>query len=239
MLQQQHKRASEDAFAASHSVKADLINSTKDQLPEMLWFDCLLVNYEFNEAGKLFHRTVDILDQFVPVDSKEIITGLVSSFSLMPYEKQAEIRQLLRVNSLEETVFPEEFKHAISLYEQCPMAWLFADWRSTERVKHEMGLRYLQEATARLLASYSKHATRCRMFALSRMANRGKIIFVKGATDELIEDLCAYSDAMPEEDQARTEASVRAMFGGIFSLISADARTWSDYFWRQNYTILV
>lgn len=237
---QQHKQANQDAPAASDAVRADLINSTIDQLPEMLWFDCLLVNYEFNETGDMFHRTVDILDQFIPVDSKEIVTGLVSSFSLVPSEKQGEIRQLLRVNRLEETVFPAQFKHAISLYEQCPMAWLFADWRSIERVDPEIGLRYLKKAAKRLLDSNSKHATRCRMFALSRMANRGKIVFVQGAMDELIEDLCAYSDAMREEDQARTEASVRAMFGGIFSLMNADTNiTWSDYFWFENDRISV
>src|SRR5437763_10033526 len=42
---------------------------------------------------------------------------------------------------------------------------------------------------------------------------------------------------MAEEAQLRTEASVRAMFSGIFDLANAENKAWSAYFWRHNYKI--
>jgi hypothetical protein len=236
---QQHKQVKKTLLPPLMQLGVTLTSWTEDKLPEMLWADCLLTNYRFNQAGGIFHKTVDIIDEFYPEDSKVIVTGLVSSFSLVPEDKRAEVRRVLAEEGLDEAVFPEAFKHAISLYEQCPMGWLFEDWRRTERVDFEIGVRYMKEAAKRLLASKSKHSTRCRMFALSRMVKRGKIIFVKGAMDDLIEDLCAYSDSMAEEGQQRVEASIRAMFGGYFDMPGGDVRAWPAYFWRHNYKISV
>jgi len=206
-------------------------------LPELFWADCLQQMHEFNEAGAVFHRALDIVDKHVPAESKEIVNGLVTSFLLIPIEKRAEIRQSLEQEGLDKVVFSDSFKHAISLYMECPMYWLFDEWRSNHHVDFEKGLHYMRGATERLLASRSKHATRCRMFSLARLANRGKLIFVKGAVDDVIDDLCAYSDSMPEEDQKRTESTVRAMFAAHLAVGYRDVREWPPYFWRHNYKL--
>lgn len=234
---QEHKRIKKRLVPPLVELGVKLDNWSADMLPELFWPDSLLVTYEFNRAGGLFHKALDIVDEFVPSESNEIVTGLLSSFSLVPIDKRADVRLALQRNRLDEAVFSDPFKHGISLYEECPMHWLFEDWQNRAHVNLELGIRYMRGATERLLASRSKHATRCRMFSLARMANRGKLIFVKGAVDNVIDDLCSYSDSMPEEDQNRTEATVRAMFGAHLALAYRDARNWPPYFWRHNYGI--
>jgi hypothetical protein len=196
---QDHKQFKKTLMPPLMQLGITLTSWTDDKMPEMLWFDSLLVNYEFNEAGGLFHTTLDIIDQFVSVDSKETFTGMLSSFSMVPVEKRAEVRRILKDEGLDEAVFLEDFKHAISLYEECPMGWVFEDWRETDRVDFEIGVRHMKEAAGRLLASKSKHATRCRMFPLSRMVKHRKIVFIKEALDDLIEHLSTYSDEINSE----------------------------------------
>ncbi|MDX6499809.1 MAG: hypothetical protein QOG23_3069 [Blastocatellia bacterium] len=234
---QDHKHVKKSLIPPLVNLGVKLDNWSADTLPELFWADCLLVTHEFNQAGAVFHRTLDTIDKFVPAESKEIVNGLVTSFLLVPIEKRADVQRSLEQQGLDEAVFSDPFKHAISLYGECPMYWLFEDWRSNHHVDLEEGIRYMREATERLLASRSKHATRCRMFSLARLANRGKLIFVKGAVENVIDDLCAYSDSMAEEDQKRTEATVRAMFGAHLSLGYRDTRTWPPYFWRHNYRL--
>ncbi len=219
----EHKQVKKTLLPPMAQLGVQLSSWAKNMLPEMLWSDCLLLHYEFNQAGGVFHRTLDSIDEFIPGDSKDIVTGFVSSFALVPVEKRAEARRALHEEGLGEVVFPEAFQHAISLYEECPMGWLFEDWRREERVDPEIGIGYLKNAAERLLASRSKHATRCRMFGLARMAKHGRIVLIKGQTDHLAKELSAYSDAIPEEDQEKTEAGIRAMFGAFFNLTGADA----------------
>jgi hypothetical protein len=188
-------------------------------------------------SGGLFHKALDIIDEFVSNESNEIVTGLLSSFSLVPIDKRVDVRLALKRDRLDEAVFSDAFKHGISLYEECPLHWLFQEWRNRQHVDCETGIHYMKDATERLLASRSKHATRCRMFSLARMVKRGKLIFVKGAVDNVIDDLCSYSDSMPEEDQKRTEATVRAMFGAQLAFGYQATREWPPYFWRHNYKL--
>lgn len=157
----------------------------------------------------------------------------------MPVEKRAEVRRTLHEEGLDEVVFPEAFKHAIALYEECPMGWLFEDWHRETRVDHEVGISYLKDAARRLLATRSKHSTRCRLFGIARMVKHGKIVFIKGQTDQAAEELSAYSDEISEEEQEKTESGIRAMFGACFNLSEADANVWAPYFWRHNYKITV
>lgn len=233
----EHKQVRKTLLPPLAQLGVQLSSWAKNMLPEMLWADCLLTHYEFNQAGGVFHRALDVVDEFMPGGSKEIVTGLVSSFALVPAESRAEVRRVLHEEGLDEVVFPETFRQAISLYEECPMGWLFEDWRREARVEPEVGITYLKGAARRLLASRSKHATRCRMFGIARMAKHGRIHFILGQTDHVARELSAYSDAIPEEEQLKTEATLRAMFGGLFSLSEAGSNAWPPYFWRHNYKI--
>jgi hypothetical protein len=211
--------------------------SWKTKAPELIWVDTLLEEYKLEEAGRIFHHALDILDRFVSDKSPQVLNGLVSSFSLVTIEARAGARQALEEDGFFDVIFPEHFKEAVSLYPECPMTWLFDDWRKNARADYESGLAHMKAATIRLLASHSKHASRCRMLPLSRLAKRGKLVFVKGEVDQLIDDLCAYSDLTAEEDQKRTESSIRAMFGAVFAVSEWDTADWSAYFWRHNYKI--
>lgn len=235
----EHKQVKKTLLPPMAQLGVQLSSWAKDMLPEMLWLDCLLLHYKLNQAGGIFHHTLDIVDEFVSADSKEVVTGLVSSFALVPVENRAEVRHAIHEEGLDEAVFPEAFRHAIALYEECPMRWLFEDWHRETRVDPEIGISYLKGAAARLLASHSKHSTRCRMFGLARMVKHGRIVLIKGQTNHVAEELCAYSDAIPEEEQEKTEASIRAMFGAFFNLSEADANAWAPYFWRHNYKISI
>jgi len=207
-----------------------------DLLPDMLWIDSILDNRTLGQAAGLFHSALDVLDEFVPTDSSSVLTGLISSFQLVPADKHPEAINALRSAKLYEHILPEGLKHGLSLYSQCPMLWMLSEWRQNTHVDFEVGVRYLKEVVVRLFASRSKHSTRCRMFALARMIKHGKILFAKDAS-EAVELLPKYSDSMPEEQQKKVESIARALFASFYG--SEDLRTsrWVPYFWRHNYEI--
>lgn len=236
----QHKQVKKTLLPPLMQVPSTPANWSRDKLPEMLWLDCLLEHIDFAPLGNIFHRALDLVDEFVlPGVGEapgEIVTGLVSSFALVPAEKRAEVRRALRAAGLDEVIFPEPFRHAVSLYGECPMAWLFEDWRRDAQLDHEAGARYMKEAVLRLFASGSQRAARCCQIGMARMLKHGRIV-VPVTMSDTVELLCDYSDEMPEEKQREAEAIFRAMFKALFHLSGADESGWPAYFWRHNYEI--
>src|SRR4051812_18637192 len=73
----------------------------RDALPELLWIDSFLSEHGLARSASIFHKFMDILDQFVPEDSKKVLTGMVSSFSLIPEERRRDALEAIHSSGLD------------------------------------------------------------------------------------------------------------------------------------------
>jgi hypothetical protein len=232
----EHRRVGKTLQPPLAQLSITTLNWQADMLPEMLWTECILNMQPLNVAANIFHNTLDILDDFVPHESKRVLTGLISSFALIPEDRRLEAIDLLTGRDLYDQILPSDLRHGLALYSQCPMMWLLANWQQETHVDFEVGIRYLKGAVVRLFGSRGKRATRCRMLALARMIKHRKILFTEGV-DQLVELLPSYSDAMAEDQQKHVESASRAMFSSFYETEDLKYGGWAPYFWRHNYHI--
>jgi hypothetical protein len=210
-----------------------------DMLPELLLIDAAVYQLSWSAAPGALHRAFDILDQFVPSDSKDFLTGLITSMKLVPEDRRADARAALVDNHLDDVLWPEGLRHGLALYPECPAAWIFADWRKTNAVDWQEGISYLKGAVRRLWNSKGVHSTRCRMFPVARAASHGKLHFMRTPEQErLIDLLVGYPAQLTEDEQRQVEATSRSMFGALSELIMGErVPDWVPYFWRKNYDL--
>lgn len=121
---QEHKRKGKSLLPPFAQLPISPISWVKDLLPEMLWLDSVLSSAELRVSTERFHRTLDVVDGYMPDDSKQVVTGLVSSFALVPHARREDVRSLLKRIGLFNKVFPREFLAVIGNYPNCPMSWL-------------------------------------------------------------------------------------------------------------------
>src|SRR5579883_279151 len=210
-----------------------------DVLPELLLIDAIVHKFSWSVAPDILHQMFDILDQFVPLDSSEVLVGLVSGMHLIPEEKRSDARKTLIKVRLDTDIWPDGFLHALALYPQCPALWLFDDWKNGNTVEWEEGISYLKGAVRRLWNSKGVYSTRCRMFPLARMAKHGKLHFMRTPEQEhLVDLLVGYPTKLTEDEQRQAEASSRSMFMVLSALMMGEKRPdWVPYFWRKNYDL--
>lgn len=204
-------------------------------LPEMLWIDAILSGVSLNRAVGIAYRALDILDAYVPADCRQVLTGMMSSFALVPEADRPDARKALGRNMLYDLVFPQDFCNALALYSQSPAHWPLEDWFKVNRIDCETGVRYLKVAVSRLWDPKSVHSTRCRMVPLARLIKHEKMVFSSSLT--IVELLPRYPDGLSEDDQRRAEAECRAMFGAVTLASRRETPEWVRYFWRHSFEI--
>lgn len=204
-------------------------------LPEMLWIDAVLGIRSLGEAASVVYGALDILDTYVPADSQEVLTGIISSFAVVPEDRRPDARNALTRDMVFDVAFPQDFCNAVALYSQCPAYWLLEDWREANRIDWESGVRYLKGAVTRLWDSRSVYSTRCRMMPLNRLVKHEKFAF--SSRVESIKLFPKYPDGLSEEDQVRVEGVTRAMFGAAIIGRRTGIPEWIPYFWRHNFEI--
>ncbi len=209
----------------------ELVKWQKDLLPELLWLDLLLESSSLSKSANLAHSTLDTIDAFVDDQGAQVLTGLVSSFSLVADHQRIAAVKALKDTDLYETAFPHEFRSALLNYPSCPMYWLVA---SESEEDHDLteGLEFVAGSVLRLFDSHGKHASRCRMIPLARMFKHGKIMLSPDVADD-VAVLAEYSEAMDPDRQSMVESMVRAMFLSISNML-IDPQHWSAPFWRRN-----
>jgi len=210
-------------------------NWIAEVLPEMLWIDAVLSRRSLGEATSIVYGTLDILDAYVLADSQEILTGMISSFAIVPEDRRSDARKALTGDMVFDVAFPQDFCNALALYSQCPAYWLVEDWREANRIDWEAGVRYLKGAVSRLWDSRSVHSTHCRMVPLARLMKHEKILF--SSRNESIKLFPKYPGGLSEDEQKEVEAVSRATFTGVIIGTRTEIPEWIPYFWRHNFEI--
>jgi hypothetical protein len=206
-----------------------------DMLPEMFLVDAAVDQLTWEAAPGALHQALDILDQFVPTDSDEILLGTISSMDLIPEDRRAEARSALADSGLFQVLMPEGLRHGLALYPKCPAAWLLANWPEEHTIDWEEGVRYLKGAVRRLWDSKSVYSTRCRMLPLARMIKHRKILFSPNV--ESIKLFPKYPTGLTEDEQHQVESVTRAMSNALIYDRDGKVRDWGPYFWRHSYEI--
>lgn len=212
-----------------------------DVLPEMFLTDAVIHQQTWKYGPKTLHNIYDILDQFVPPGSQRILTGTISSLSLIPEEARASARDALIDAGLFSNLLPNSLCHGLALYPLCPAAWLLLDWREGRTVDWEQGISYMKDAVRRLWLSKSIYATRCRMFSVARLLKHGKFLFPDTPEITEVMDLFPrYPTLLTEDEQRRVEATSRSMFMALYQVEhNGKVHDWIPSFWRHNYDISV
>ena len=220
--------------------KPTSVQWTLDDLPEMLLIEAAVSNLGWKSAPVALHAVCDALDKLLPIDSKHIVQGTISSFSLVPEERRAEARHALEELGFYDEIMPEAFLHAMALYPESPAAWLIEDWTKSRTIDFELAISYLKDAVRRLWYGHGVHATRCRMMPVARMFKNGKIKLL--ADPPHIEDFDLfpkYPSGLSEDEQQLVEAMSRTMFNALRASAAGDAdkSRWPQYFWHHSFSL--
>jgi hypothetical protein len=205
----------------------------RDLLPDMLWIGSL-VDEDWPDRGP-HHAALSRLDQFVDDENGPCLDGRLSSFSLVPEGHRAEARRMV----IDAGALDDGLAHALSLYPECPAAWLLEDWRAENHVDPERGLTYLKGLVSRMRDGRGRWATQLRVVPLSRMAKNGKLHIAPDLG--VVDDLKRFPRDLEGDDLGRAESSIRAMYLALMQGINGDdaPRAWAEHFWRQNWHLSV
>ncbi len=203
----------------------------RDLLPDMLWIGSL-VEEGWPDRGA-HHAALSKLDQFVDSEHGPCLDGRLSSFTLVPEEHRAEARHLIA----EADALDEGLAHGLSLYPECPVAWLLEDWHAENHVDPERGLAYLKGLVTQMRDGHGQWATHLRVVPVSRMAKNGKLKVSSHLG--IIDDLKRFPRELEGDALKRTESSIRAMFLALMQLVDGEdaPRAWAEHFWRQNWRL--
>lgn len=202
-----------------------------DWLPELIWVGAMLREYE--EPGPAW-AVLEALEPFV--DDPAALDGNISAFALIHEESRADALEALAKPSV--PPLPEGLAHALSLYPECPAAWLYSRWSRANTPDIERGVNYLKAVVGENFGSRTVPATRMRLVPIGRLAQHRRISVSQDWIDESY--IPKYPGDLSEDQQRAAESEIRAMYGALRSAAgTAGGTEWSRYFWRQSYRISV
>jgi hypothetical protein len=150
----------------------------KRRVPDMLWLSAMLEDHgaDYRPVG----RAMDALDPFVPPGGWLWMDGRLSFFELIPESRRPAARRALTA-AAPEALIPE-LGQALSLFPDCPGAWLFEDWAWQQDHDFPTAVSYLRARMQALEYSKSKHSVHVRMLALGRTMAHGKLALSSSLT---------------------------------------------------------
>ena len=166
----------------------------RDLLPEFFGIDSLVQTYGESGAASIFKAFISAADKY-NLHATEILDGTISSFNLIGADGRQSLRAGLTKLVREAVVVP--FGTVLSLYQDCPMAWMQDTTSATSTVDALMQIR---SAIERLLPGKDSHTGFCRALPLHRLLAHGRIKIFADLT-ETIEAIRTY----PNGDRYRAE----------------------------------
>jgi hypothetical protein len=228
----QHKRQRKKLITPMNALpNMRPIDWVADRLPELLWVAAML--HEYSEPAAAW-RVLEALEPFA--EEPWTLDGHVSAFALVPDERRAEALDALA--DADVPALPDSLGHALSLYPECPAAWLYARWSESNATDIERGVRYLKGVVADNFGSRTEPATRLRLVALGRLVHHRRISVTKEWLDT--SHIPLYPGGLTDDQRRAAESEIRAMYGALRAASDGEEATgWARYFWRQSYRISV
>jgi hypothetical protein len=199
----------------------------EQMLPDFLWIGALLGR---RCDWRAVNSALDVLDQYVP-DGKRVLDGRISSFALVPEKRRAEAREALFREARH--AVPTAFGQALRLYPESPASWLYDD-RGDAEADPEVGLPLLRSLVSEGADRSGAFSTRLRLIPIARLAKHGKFKFPAGSG---LENVPKYPRRLSTEEQRELEAVIRATWGALFGMDSAenpDVLEWPKHFWLES-----
>lgn len=235
-----HKQQGKRLTAPINAIApATLVPWLRDVFPSLIWPSAILHTHGLDNGMIVAARVMDILAKYVP--DSVVLDGSLQAFEAVPTEKRAEALQALRrAGSLYEEAFPWLLVRALDRYDGLPGAWLFDGWAGARPVvADDAPGEFLADVVRAAWHGRSDVATRAKVLAMRGEMYSGKMHFAPGVG--FLELLPRYPNGLDDDERARVESSVRAMFNGVWGMQQspeADRRkAWAAAFWRQNWSL--
>ncbi len=211
----------------------------RDVFPSLIWPSSALHEHGLDTGMVVVARTLDVLSRFI--DDSVVLDGSLQSLDLVPKGRRAEaLHALHEEGSLYEQAFPWLLVRALDRYEKMPGAWIFDGWTGPRPVVAEDApAEFLADVVRAAWHGQSDVATRAKVLAVRGQIRSGKIHLPPGVG--FLELLPRYPNQLDDDDRARVESSVRAMFNALWGMqdlsILETRQKWAAAFWRRNWTL--
>jgi hypothetical protein len=220
----------------------------QDGLPSFLWVAHHIVAEEDRYDG--ISRVLGMLrhcDEWLDIDhaaeaeGRAFLDGTLQSFDTLSKDQQQQLLDAMIDFGGYGDVIREEFAHALGMYPTAPGAWLLRPWQeeglSIDPSKAE---RTLADLIDKCSHGQSDHSTACKVVYFARQLEFRRLRLPPSAT-WLADELSQYPKQGDDDFNRMCEATIRAMFGGIWgaSQEQGERLEWAKRFWRSNGALYV
>lgn len=232
-----HKRVGRQLLPpmlAMGSTPVVFMHWARDRLPDYLWVASRLLGGADRlpvAARELDLAHAAIEQDLAGVPSEWVLDGTLTSFEQMPEAARSSLLSALDAAGQFESFVPEGFAHAVAQYENAPGAWLAAPWAERGLIPDRSAAEnWLRPIIAAGLDGRDALATHSKALTVRQMVKAGRIHFAEGMG--FLDLLPRYPGGTTEDESARVESSLRAMFNAIAPDATVD---WPREFWRSNW----
>jgi hypothetical protein len=179
-------------------------------------------------AVGIFRSFMSAADRFNP-DAEEILDGTITAFSLVPEDRRPTFRKELADHIRTAILMP--FRDVLSLYPECPMAWMAEGMPTSDT---ERCVAKARESVLRLLPGRDDHVGLCRTLPLTRMFAHDRL-FISSTMTDLADALKQY----PKGDRKRVEAFAGQTHSMWIKRKEKEPTPddWALYYWRTNLAV--
>jgi hypothetical protein len=222
-----HKKSGTKLLGPMSSMRVQPVDWARDLLPEHLWIAALAVDYGLDSFHTPFNRLLDAIDE--EWQDTDPCLGFISDLGRVPESNRPKF--LEKHHMLVDEVFVRRIGRPLSLFPDCPAAWLIDRSVLGKPVdpNEELGF---------LVNGRDEFAGRVRSVTLNRLFKHNRL---KIASDiSVVPLLEKYPPECTGEERQQVEAFARSTVNMLVSQRQTFvARDWPKYFWRHNYDLVV
>lgn len=212
------------------------VNWARDSLPDYLWLAAQLHGGKERvrtTALQLDMASTAIAEHVMQMPSEWVLDGTLSSFEQLPEPARSALLGRLDATGTYEDFIPEELAHTLALYQGAPGAWLISPWIERGLVANASAAEnWLRPIVAAALDGRASLATWSKAMTIRQLMQAGRVYF--GENIGFLELLPRYPFDTNDDETARVESSLRAMFNAIAPKATTD---WPRAFWRSNWRL--
>lgn len=217
----------------------------RDLFPSLIWPCAILHAHGLDDGMWVIAKIQDTLREAIEPDL--VYDGSLQSFEAVPEDQRPAALQALRDapspsggSSLYEDGFPWPLVRALDRYDNLPGAWVFDGWADTgPEIDEDAPERFLGDVVLSAWHGQTDIATRAKLLFLRGHAMAGKVTIPAGS--DIPDLLGRYPHRLDDDERAKTESTVRAMFGAFWGSLPPERTSvqeaWAASFWRKNWTL--